>query len=236
VGRRPAPSGVAAELVTALLGAARIDEFLTEVAQRAVGLVNGGVSCGITVQATARSPRLAATSDEFAARMDAVQYEVDDGPCLHCLREGIIVEITDIAADTRWPAFARRSRQEGAKASMSIPMLVHDAPIGALNLYTRRSGGLSAHDSARGRQFADHAAGAVALAARLAEVEDQRRHLQQALSSRSTIDQAMGIIMAQTRLSAEQAFDVLRRRSQQTNVKLRDIALRIIADTTDTTS
>lgn len=224
------PRGVAAELVAALLGAVRMDEFLTEVARRAVGTIDGAPSCGITVQATARSRRLAATTDEFAGRMDAAQYEVDDGPCLHCLRVGTIVEVPDIATDSRWPAFSRRGRQEGAGASMSIPMFMNDAPIGALNLYTRHVGGLSDQDRNRGVQFAEHAAGAVALAARLAEGEESRRHLLNALASRSMIDQAMGIIMGQAHVSAEQAFDILRRRSQQTNTKLRDIALKIIED------
>ncbi|MBW0103962.1 GAF domain-containing protein, partial [Pseudonocardia sp. KRD291] len=113
---------MAAELVALLWGADRLDEFLTEIAREAAGTVADAISCGITVQSPAWPRLLAATSDEFARQMDEIQYSVDDGPCLTCLREGEIVEVTDIAADQRWPAFRRRGRQQGAGASLSIPL------------------------------------------------------------------------------------------------------------------
>jgi AmiR/NasT family two-component response regulator len=72
----------------------------------------------------------------------------------------------------------------------------------------------------------------VALALRLAEREERERNLEAALSSRSVIDQAMGVLMAQARISADEAFDVLRRRSQTANVKLRDLAATVIAEAT----
>jgi len=110
--------------------------------------------------------------------------------------------------------------------SMSVPMLASPPAIGALNLYTRAPGSLPDAHHDRASQFAAQAADAVALAVRLAELEDKTRHLETALRSRSTIDQAIGIVMAQTRLGAEHAFEVLRARSQTTDKKLRDIAAR----------
>lgn len=242
---------VAAELVSLLWGADRVDEFLGELARRTAGAVEGAVSCGITVQGSSWSRWLAAASDEFARRMDAVQYEVDDGPCLTCLRDGTVVEVPDIVADRRWPAFRRRGRQEGAGASMSIPLpspspaaaAVHrgaraedtaaaGAAIGAVNLYTRRAGGLTPADRGRGVAFAGQVAGAIALAARLAREEAHNQHLQAALNSRSTIDQAIGVIIGRSGLEADAAFDVLRLRSQNTNTKLRDVATQVIAEAT----
>ena len=81
-------------------------------------------------------------------------------------------------------------------------------------------------------QFAAQAAGAVALALRLAEREDRERHLETALRSRSVIDQAMGVLIGQAGITAGEAFQVLRLRSQARNVKLRDIAAEVIRDAT----
>ena len=114
--------------------------------------------------------------------------------------------------------------------SLAIPMRVERRSIGALNLYTRTPGAMTASDRDRAQHFADQAAGAVALAVRLSEREDHARHLETALRSRSTIDQAIGIVMGRTRISADRAFDVLRVRSQQRNLKLREVAAQIIAE------
>lgn len=223
---------VAPDLLAVLFGSDRVESFLTEVARAAAGLVDGALACGVTVQAMPRSRVLAATSDPFAQRMDAVQYDVDDGPCLTALRTGTLVAVDDIATDPRWPAFSRRGRCEGAAMSLSVPMLVQGRAVGALNLYARRPGGIGAGDRVRAQQFADQAAGAVALAARLAESEETARHLSTALRSRSTIDQAIGALMAQTRISADAAFDLLRLRSQHTNTKLRDVAATVLREIT----
>jgi GAF domain-containing protein len=223
---------VAVELQSLLLGADGIESFLADVATAGAGAVDRAQSCGVTVQATPTSRVMGATTDEFAQRMDDVQYAVNDGPCLTCLREGDPVLVADIRADSRWPAFARRGTQEGAGASLSVPMSVGSQTVGALNLYTRTANSLTDTDRTRAEQFAAQAAGAVALALRLAQREERERNLEAALSSRSVIDQAMGVLMAQARINADAAFDVLRRRSQTANVKLRDVAATVIAEAT----
>lgn len=226
------PSAVAQDLQQVLLGASGIEEFLGEVASRAARTVTGVLACGVTVQATPGSRMLGATSDEFARRMDEIQYQVDDGPCLTALREDVTVVVADIAADRRWPDFSRRGRAAGAGSSLSVPLRLQGRAIGALNLYAREPQALSDEDRERAGRFADQAAGAVALAIRLADREERSRHLEVALTSRSTIDQALGILMGQRRIPSTEAFDVLRRWSQRENVKLRDIAAGLIAEVT----
>ncbi|MFC4947985.1 GAF domain-containing protein [Pseudonocardia sp. GCM10023141] len=127
-------ANVTVELQSLLLGTDGVEVFLAEVARWAAGTVEHAQSCGVTVQATPTSRMLGATTDEFARRMDAVQYDVDDGPCLHCLRAGHPVLVEDIASDRRWVAFARRGRREGAAASLSVPLMVQGRAVGALNL------------------------------------------------------------------------------------------------------
>lgn len=227
---------VAADLLAVLFGSDRVESFLVEVARSAAGLVGAALSCGLTVQATPRSRTLGAASDRLAERMDAIQYDVGDGPCLTALRTTSPVLVEDIGTDPRWPVFSRRGRREGAATSLSVPLLVRERAVGALNLYGRRVGAITPADRSRAQQFADQAAGAVALAARLAEAEDTAQHLSTALRSRSTIDQAIGAVMSQARISAEAAFELLRSRSQHTNTKLRDVAAAMLSEITGNAS
>ena len=220
----------ALELQTLLVVTDGVESFLGAVARRAVEAVDQVQSCGITVQFGPSSPLLGATTDDHALRIDEAQYAADDGPCLTCLRRGLPVSVADIRSDQRWPEFARRGVQEGVASSLSVPLTVRDRTVGALNLYSRTANGFSEAGRARATEFAGYAAGTVALAAQRAEQEQRERHLATALSSRSTIDQAMGVLMAQARVTADEAFEILRRRSQHSNVKLRDVAATVIAD------
>jgi GAF domain-containing protein len=220
---------VAGEMQRLLLGADGVETFLTSVARHAAGAVKHALSCGISVQSTRSSRMLGATSDDFAHAMDEIQYDVDDGPCLTCLRTGEVVRVDDIPEDPRWPAFSRRGREAGAGCSVSVPMIIDGRSVGALNLYSKEPHTLTHTDRTRAQQFADQAVGAVALARVLAEREAKAQHLEAALTSRSTIDQAIGIIIARTGCGPERAFDLLRAQSQHTNEKLRDVADRIVA-------
>jgi GAF domain-containing protein len=220
---------VAGEMQRLLLGADGVATFLTSVARHAAGAVEHAFSCGISVDRTRSSRILGATSDDFARTMDEIQYDVDDGPCLTCLRTGEVVRVDDIPEDARWPAFSRRGKEAGAGASVSVPMIIDGRSVGALNLYSTQPNALTDADRDRAQQFADQAVGAVALARILAEREAKAQHLEAALTSRSTIDQAIGIIIARTGSGPEHAFDLLRAQSQHTNEKLRDVASRIVA-------
>jgi GAF domain-containing protein len=228
----PDARDAASDLQTVLVAAAEVESFLGEVARRAAAVVRRAQSCGTTVQGSASSLVLGATTDELAYRMDAVQYEIDDGPCLTCLRRGDPVSVPDIHSDRRWPASARRGAQEGAGSSLSVPLVVQDKTVGALNLYSRSAHGLSEADRTRATEFARHAAAVVALAAQRADHELRELHLENALRSRSMIDPAMGVLMGQARVSAAEAFEMLRRRSQHSNTKLRDVAATVVADAT----
>jgi GAF domain-containing protein len=144
----------------------------------------------------------------------------------------VAVRIADLRADDRWPQFRTNGIAEGIASSVSVPMLVGTKVVGAVNLYSRRRHGLGEHDLDRAGRLADHAAGAVALALRLAERENETRNLAIALESRSVIDQAMGILMVRAHVHPERAFEILRKRSQDSNIKLRDVAAGVVAEFT----
>jgi len=228
-GARPREDGLV-ELQELLLGTDTLQDFLGEVAVAAARDLDKCVACGVTVRTHARRPTTLGTSDTFAAALDETQYSQGQGPCLHALSTGEVVSIPDMAKDERWPRFAERGAAYGAGSSLSLPMrTAQTGVVGALNLYSRTSYAFTdAHRDQAGR-FADLAAGAVAIGVRLAQRTELTEDLRVALSSRSTIDQAIGIVMGQRRCNADEAFAILRQLSQTSNAKLRDIATRVIS-------
>ncbi|MCX6463564.1 MAG: transcriptional regulator, partial [Pseudonocardiales bacterium] len=84
------------------------DSAHADVARLAAGAVEHALACGVTVGATGRVPMLGATSGAFAQGLDDIQYDIDDGPCLTCLRTATVVAVDDVAAEPRWPDFTRR--------------------------------------------------------------------------------------------------------------------------------
>ncbi|WP_199442190.1 GAF and ANTAR domain-containing protein [Umezawaea beigongshangensis] len=215
------------ELQDLLLSTRDVDEFLQQVTVRAAAAVEAPVSCGITVRQDGR-PVTVASSDDLATRVDEVQYGHERGPCLSTMRTGEVNLIEDLAGDDRWGGYRPEALARGVLSSLSVPLFVLDEPVGALNLYSRQAHSFGPREQAAGQRFAGEVSGVVALAARIAEHARRADDLTVALASRSTIDQALGVIMAQKRCSADEAFRVLRTASQNRNVKLRDIAVEVV--------
>jgi GAF domain-containing protein len=238
-GDAPLPARDGAESITAsvaevqnvLLGTESIEEFLHELAVQAAGLIPGSLSCGITVTRQ-RQPTTMACSDEVAAQLNDLQYQLGEGPCLAALKAAAAVAIDDMDAEGRWPGFTRQAAAHGIGSGLSLPLIARDEVVGALNLYARPRGAFGPQETRRAELFAGTAAGALALGLRLASYAALTGQLRESLASRAVIDQAVGVIMGQQRCSPDKAFAALRAASQNRNVKLRDVARELVAGIT----
>src|SRR6266567_6812266 len=208
------------DLHGALLSTGSVEQFLHEMAVLAARLVGGGLSCGMTMQPSGR-PVTVACSDRVAARVDEVQYELDDGPCLHAMRDGSMVRIEDTADKARWPEFEAQAASHGIRSCLALPLNADGKPVGALNLYARQASAFGPAQARRAENFAENASGALSLAMRLASHTALIEQLRSSLTSRTVIDQALGIIMAREQCNQARAFAILRSASQNSNVKLR---------------
>ena len=215
------------DLQEALVHTESVEQFLHEMAVMAARVVGGGLSCGMTMRSNGR-PVTVACSDPVAAKVDAVQYELGNGPCLHAMRDGHVVRIEDTAAKARWPEFERRAASHGIRSCLALPLRSEGRRIGALNLYARGASAFGAAEAQRAADFADNASGALTPAIRLASHAALIEQLRSSLSSRTVIDQALGIVMARERCTQARAFAILRSASQNSNAKLRDIADAIV--------
>ncbi|MFC8190659.1 ANTAR domain-containing protein [Cellulomonas sp. NPDC057328] len=215
-------------LLDLVLRLGSVEEQLAEIATAAAATDPAVAACGITVRRGGRVQSVA-SSDRLAADVDELQYEAREGPCLESLASGELLVVDDYLADQRWPRYGAHAVAHGVRSSMSVPLDAAGTTVGALNSYAMEPGvfvdGL--RDSLLA--FAARAEAVVALALRQAEQSDLVEHLHQAMESRSVIDQALGILMAQQRCSADDAFDVLRRASQGRNRKVAEIAADIVS-------
>lgn len=172
-----------------------------------------------------------ASSSERVWAIDDDQYAVGDGPCLEAARTSQVVRVGVEQATERWPDFARSARAAGVGSYLSAPLSVDETFAGSLNLYGEQAHAFGDLDEALLRLYTTAAAAAIANARRYAQARDLATQLGQALDSRAVIDQARGILMATHGIDAEQAFALLARESQNTNVKLREIAARLVEST-----
>lgn len=217
------------QLHALLLGAERLEEFLDDLVRLTVDALQMPVSCGVTLESEQR-PRTIVSSDALAERLDQEQYSADDGPCLDALRTGQINHVPDIAAEERWPPFRSLALAQGVRSSLSTPLIIpgHERATGVLNLYAHDTDAFDGQDRAKAAAFSGCAAGALGVALKVAHHVEFGQDLRAALATRPVIDQALGIIMAQQRCDAESAFEILRRASQNRNVKLHAVARDII--------
>jgi GAF domain-containing protein len=230
---QPVPAGVGAalsELAGLLLSTDSFEELLQGVAELSVRAIEPVATCGITL---AQDDRVitAASSDALARQLDEQQYEHDTGPCLQSLAGAEVVESVDLAAENRWGPYPTLAMAHGILSILSTPLIVDGKPVGVLNLYARTPRAFSTVDRQLAALLAGQAAIAITAALRHYDEVTLSDHLRIALSSRSVIDQAIGIVMAQQRCDPEEAFATLRTISQRRNIKLRDIAAELVEGT-----
>jgi GAF domain-containing protein len=223
----PAPDGVAQDVQELVLGTRNVEQFLDQVVHLAAAAIDGDVSVGITLAREGRAATVAST-DAATARYDELQYRFDQGPCLTCMRTNSTIVIDDLEQDARWGPYQPHALAEGLRSSLSIPLDAGSSAIGALNMYSATPSFFGEPEREVVARFGAEASRALALVIRLVGQAELNEQLQTALASRTVIDKAIGIIMAQSRCDASAAFEILRRGSQNRNVKLRTLAAEIV--------
>jgi len=210
-----------------LLSFADVKAFLQDLAKLAAEIVPGA-SCGITTRYDG-AVLTVASSDQRAELLDETQYRNGAGPCLEALNSGQIIESADVASETRWPAYTAAARKHGLRSSLSLPMNNGGSTLAAMNMYSfDTSAAFGVAERRQCEQFATQAAMSLGLATRHEKDGILLDQLETALNSRTVIDQALGMIMMQQRCTSVEAFDLLRRQSQNNHLKLRDVATDLI--------
>ena len=166
-----------------------------------------------------------AASDAVGPAVDAIQFEVDDGPCVEAIREHHTVVTDDPTTDDRWPRFSRRAVEiTGVRSMLSFRMFIAAQTLGSLNLYSKRPQAFAEDSLAVGTIFAAHAS--VALQA--AQTKEDLARLREVVEARELVSQAKGILMGRQGISSAAAMDILCRGAERLKIELRELARRVV--------
>jgi transcriptional regulator with GAF, ATPase, and Fis domain len=217
-----------AEVAVALAEAARTldaqrttDDTLDTVVRIAVEAVPGFDQAGVSVITRKGTVETLAATDDLVRRLDTLQRQVGEGPSFDALGAHPVVQVEHARHDQRWPRYLPGALREGLRAQLSLRLFSDRSTVGTLSFYSTSRDTIDADAPRIAELFAVHAAVALGAAR---EIEG----LHEALHTRKTIGQAIGIVMERYRLDEDRAFSFLLRASQQANIKLRDIAADLV--------
>jgi len=209
------------------VGDGTVHDTLHRVSDLTVEAVPAADLTGITMLVEGR-PRTAIFTDEMAPEIDQAQYDAGDGPCLRAFREQRVTQIESTREPGEWPEFRAAAAAHGIGSTLSFPLMLEKAAVGAMNLYSFEERAFGDRDRENGELFAAQAAIVLSNAQAYWDAHDLSRGLSEAMRSRAVIEQAKGILMAPGGIDEDQAFEMLTRASQRENIKLRDVARRIV--------
>ena len=209
-----------ARIVEALSQEPEEDYTLQQVVTEAVKNIPGCTMCSVFLR-HGSSVEIAASTDPTAKHVDELQFEMDQGPCLSVLSEQEIALVRDTQNEPRWPLWAGSASELGLRSSLSV-RLDYSAPrLASLNMYSDSVDGFDQDAIDRALVYARLASVSLGLAREITG-------LRSALQNRLVIGAAQGILMERYGLSLNRAFEVLRRRSNETNTKLYEVAQTVL--------
>jgi GAF domain-containing protein len=214
-----------AELVQQLYGRPDTDSdtVIAELAEHAAVEIPGAEYAGVTVTRNAKHIDTPAATHKWPILLDEIQQLHREGPCLTAAWEEKIIHVADLEADDRFPLYRRDAlEQTPIRSIMAFQMFIAGETMGALNVYAGQSHAFGQESRAIGLIFAAHSSVAWNAARR-------GEQFKRALASRDTIGQAKGMIIERYGVDAVQAFELLRKLSQDSNVPLVQVATELVA-------
>lgn len=179
----------------------------------------------------ARGFRTGACTHERVKKADDIQYELDEGPCVDSSRENQTFEIELMELEERWPRYTPGAIEAGIGSSVSLPLYGGGGTAGALNVYSWEEKAFDDEDRRVGAEFARRASVLLSNAIAFAEKSELTEQLREAIATREAIGKAIGILMEREGIDDDAAFGMLRTASQNSNLKLRDIAEELVRRT-----
>ncbi|MBB4744750.1 GAF domain-containing protein [Actinoplanes octamycinicus] len=209
------------------LGETDLEGVLATIADLAKRTVPGAFEVSVTLIRD-RGPHTVASTGEAADLVDKWQYERGSGPCLDACKQRSTLLVEDVAGERRWPGWETNAREAGVGCALSVGLPIRERVAGALNIYAESVRAFDEDAVVLAETFASYAAVALANAHLYNTSMTLAQHMQTAMESRAVIEQAKGIIMGQRRCSADEAFTILSRASQESNRKLREVAADLV--------
>jgi GAF domain-containing protein len=215
------------ELTEMLVAEEPVSVVLERVTELACAAIPGCDIASVTTMNDEMFETIAYTHQD-ALEIDQAQYAVDRGPCLYAFRRREVVSVPSIREGTSYENFRSAALEHGVESSFSLPMATGGVRVGALNLYSRRDHAFNSVPPAAAALFAKQATAAIWATRTQASTRGVIAHLEAALETRELIGMAKGVIMANEKVTSDEAFGLLVTASQHRNVKLRDVAHEVV--------
>lgn len=197
-------------------------DLLGAIVRAAVQLIPGVEDGSISILLGRKTVTSQVPTSDLPSRVDAIQMEENEGPCLSAAFNHRTVRIPDMQNEQRWPRFSRRAAAEtGVRGMLAFQLFVEDENLGALNLYAKEPHVFDDDSEHIGLLVAAHAAVAFAESRRTVQ-------LNEAIMTRDVIGQAKGILMERHKITSQQAFLLLTTASNRTNTRLTEIAEQLV--------
>lgn len=191
------------------------------------------IECAVALHRRRHRTTIAGSSD-MALWLDQIEQRLGEGPCVEALEVGEPMIVSDAATELRWPKYCRTLTDEGYRSAMGIPLELGVDADAVLDFFASPANQFTPETVADAQIFSDMAGRALRLAVRITTAERLADDLRSALESRTVIDLACGMIMAQNRCSQSQAMEILKKASSDRNRKLHEVAEKIIQRVTAT--
>ncbi|NIL77819.1 hypothetical protein RhoFasB10_03973 [Rhodococcus sp. B10] len=219
--RRSDLSRQIADMTRSFFAPRSLEDTLRGVTESATELIDAVDCADILVAEGPRKYRSHAATSELPVRLDALQEQLDEGPCVDAARSEFFVRCDDFRTDPRWPEFAPKAVEAGVLSSMSFRLYTKEDTIGALNLFALTANAFDDADEELGAVLATHAAVALYTA-------NKTEQFASGLASRDVIGQAKGMLMERYGIDAVQAFELIRQLSQNENIPVATLAADLV--------
>ncbi|MET0862803.1 MAG: GAF and ANTAR domain-containing protein [Nakamurella sp.] len=205
-----------------------LTDYLDDLSERTAERVGNNAGVAVTLSVDG-APFTIGASTALARDVDLIQYRIGTGPCLNALHHGVGMYVPDLGSDDRWGEYGPQAAARGAASCVSVPVFVGDRPAAVVKIYSSEIDGLTAEQQAVAIEVGPEVAGGVGLAKHLTRQAQQLDDRIAAMTTRRSIDVAIGVLMQQQQCSANTAFGMLRNTSQTQNKKIRDVAEELIS-------
>lgn len=208
-----------------------VGEVLGDLASQAMTALSttyGGVSCGLSLVRPKRTPAFGGRG-ALALWLNHMQDRLGEGPGVTAGTEQATVLVRDLTDDERWPLLARSAATQGIRSVLAVPFPAEGNATTVLTFCIDRPDAFDHDDIHAAEKFAGQALRILRPALRIAELKDTVENLHAALASRTVIDTALGVVMAQNHCNHDAAFAILGRAASTRNAKLRDVAAAVVA-------
>ncbi|MFI9231669.1 GAF and ANTAR domain-containing protein [Streptomyces rimosus] len=203
-------------------------DFLCRVTEHCMNLLEIG-DAGVMLAAHDGPLRLVAASSERVRLVELFELDASEGPCCTAFRQATAIDHTNLATPSpRWPRFCARAHRAGYVSVHATPVLLRDEVLGVLNLFRRVPGPLPEADRQLARALADATAISLTQQTTFHQHRTLQAQLQQALDTRSIIEQAKGFLTARHETDPDTAFHRLRAHARHHHLRLADLSRDIV--------